>query len=92
MRSRLRCACRDDRPTDEGTPWGEQEQLEQAALKRTNDQRGAPDAAQAGGAEAQQKQYDFVEDDHIDFVVLETIKGNLDEESSRCQLCVCNLI
>jgi hypothetical protein len=31
------------------------------------------------------KKYEFIEDDHIDFVVMETIKGNLDSDaSSRC--------
>ena len=71
--------CRDDKPSDEGTPWGEQEQLEQEMLKRA----GAAQAAPAQHPDAP-PQYDFVEDDHIDFVVMETIKGSLDHESSRC--------
>ena len=77
---------RDEKPSDEGTPWGEQEELEQSLLQRS----GVKGAAAAAAAEAAQRhpsappEYEFVEDDHIDFVVLETIKGNLDNESSRC--------
>jgi hypothetical protein len=70
--------CRDDKaPNDEGTPWGEQEQLEQDMLKRAG--------ANAKAVEAHPDappQYEFVEDDHIDFVVMETIKGDLDDDGS----------
>jgi hypothetical protein len=74
----IRACHRDDRPTEEGTPWGEQEELEQEMLQRA----GAANAAITDHPDAP-KQYDFVEDDYIDFVVMETIKGNLENESSR---------
>jgi hypothetical protein len=74
------CQRRDEKQSDEGTPWGEQEELEQAMIQRTGARRSEqPDHPDAP------KKYDFVEDDHIDFVVMETIKGDLDSDASdRC--------
>jgi hypothetical protein len=71
---------RDDKPTDEGTPWGEQEELEQRMLKRV----GAKSAVAKGSDRAAgQEQFDFVFDEAIDFVALDAIKGDINS-SSRC--------
>lgn len=75
--------CRDDKPSDEGTPWGEQEELEQAMLQRTGARAAAASAtAGVGGA---QEQFDLVFEDQIDFVNLDAIAGD-DDPSSRCPL------
>lgn len=71
---------REDKQTDEGTAWGEQEALEQAALARS----GAAGTAVADHPDAA-PQYDFVEDDHIDFVVMETVRGELDGSESSSE-------
>lgn len=73
--------CRDDKPSDEGTPWGEQEELEQAMLKRTGARAAA--AAAAAGVGGAQEQFDLVFEDQIDFVNLDAIAGD-DDLSSRC--------
>lgn len=73
--------CRDDKPSDEGTPWGEQEELEQEMLRRTGARAAV--AAAAGGVGGAQEQFELVFEDQIDFVNLEAIAG--DDLSSRCE-------
>ena len=71
--------CRDDKPSDEGTPWGEQEELEQSMLRRTGARAAA--AGAAAGVGGAQEQFDLVFEDQIDFVNLDAIAG--DDLSSR---------
>lgn len=71
--------CRDDKPSDEGTPWGEQEELEQSMLRRTGARAAA--AGAAAGVGGVQEQFDLVFEDQIDFVNLDAIAG--DDLSSR---------
>lgn len=80
------CVYRDDKPSDEGTPWGEQEELEQEMLRKTGAKPSGGRAAAVGvgepGGAGGEELEEFVFDE-IDFVAgLDNIVGNAEE--SRC--------
>jgi hypothetical protein len=72
---------REDKPKDEGTPWGEQDELDATLLARSGARANA-NAAVRDHPEAPAA-YDFVFDEpQIDFVALAKIDG--DDDLSRC--------